>query len=604
MERNEYLEKMCSMSRTQLFSFCKKELAQEKYSLDANSDYIFAHGSVPVLVIAVIADFHHEKPAFVYTDDVLYAKNNTAFRKECVELYATLAFAKKVHCSFLIVGGSSYAAEDIDTFIESQAANDRTINAHFLLSFSGKENDAVCFASAQQDFIDYVTGAGFTKSTSSSCSATNRFVNLSPTFDLPGVALPSGFVDGEIPHFNNRSLDESLAKACTLATKSTKSFSTLLHQPVILRNADQNVPVLYEVNEPLVSAPDVDSHTEYDGEMVRNTLGSYFKHLHKPFCLKFAEGITELHENECYNYENLVSVEIPSSVTKIGNFAFGSCAHLKEAVIPNSVKEMGEAVFAGCYELEKVHLSSHLAELPNRTFNCCEQLYEVQLPDSIRTIGAEAFNECSQLKNVMLPKKLTCIGPRAFSQTAIESIQLPHSLTAIQEGAFYECYSLSAITLPEQLTELGTNCFMECTGLHTVSIPDTITKLPSRCFALCHALSEVRLPSRLAVMGNGVFLENFSLTTITLPKTLRYIGRNAFNATSLSSIELPSKLCCIESGTFYHCKELISIRMHEGIESIGEFAFAECDKLKKMNAPKSVQFISGGNDAIRKQKAN
>jgi hypothetical protein len=87
MERNEYLEKMCSMSRTQLFSFCKKELAQEKYSLDANSDYIFAHGSVPVLVIAVIADFHHEKPTFVYTDDVLYAKNNTAFRKECVELH-------------------------------------------------------------------------------------------------------------------------------------------------------------------------------------------------------------------------------------------------------------------------------------------------------------------------------------------------------------------------------------------------------------------------------------------------------------------------------------------------------------------------------------
>ncbi len=46
--------------------------------------------------------------------------------------------------------------------------------------------------------------------------------------------------------------------------------------------------------------------------------------------------------------ESLTSIDIPDSVTSIGNSAFDGCKSLKSIVIPDGVTNIGKGAFYGC----------------------------------------------------------------------------------------------------------------------------------------------------------------------------------------------------------------------------------------------------------------
>ena len=63
-----------------------------------------------------------------------------------------------------------------------------------------------------------------------------------------------------------------------------------------------------------------------------------------------------------YKYEycsSLTGIEIPNSVTTIGELAFGYCSNIRELTIGESVASIGNYAFRECYSLEKV--TSHIA---------------------------------------------------------------------------------------------------------------------------------------------------------------------------------------------------------------------------------------------------
>jgi hypothetical protein len=74
---------------------------------------------------------------------------------------------------------------------------------------------------------------------------------------------------------------------------------------------------------------------------------------------------------------SLTSVEIPDSVTCIGNSTFKDCVLLTSVVIPNSVTSIGDYAF---YK--------------------CTSLTSIEIPDSVTSIGKGAFYECTSLTNV------------------------------------------------------------------------------------------------------------------------------------------------------------------------------------------------------------
>ena len=83
---------------------------------------------------------------------------------------------------------------------------------------------------------------------------------------------------------------------------------------------------------------------------------------------------------------------IGTSVTSIGNAAFGGCSKLTSVTIPNSVTYIGD-----------------------EAFRYCRLLTGVEIPKSVTYIGSSAFAGCWGLTNITIPNPVTSIGDKAFS---------------------------------------------------------------------------------------------------------------------------------------------------------------------------------------------
>ena len=78
------------------------------------------------------------------------------------------------------------------------------------------------------------------------------------------------------------------------------------------------------------------------------------------------------------NKDKIESVVIEDGVTSIGNYAFFSCASLKNITLPNSVTSIGDGAFLSC-----------------------KSLISITLPNSVTSIGVYAFSECNSLTNAI-----------------------------------------------------------------------------------------------------------------------------------------------------------------------------------------------------------
>lgn len=68
---------------------------------------------------------------------------------------------------------------------------------------------------------------------------------------------------------------------------------------------------------------------------------------------------------------NIESVEIPNSVTSIGDYAFDGCTGLTSISIPNSITSIGEEVFGGCSSLTSITIPDNMTSIGNAAFYGC-----------------------------------------------------------------------------------------------------------------------------------------------------------------------------------------------------------------------------------------
>ena len=82
--------------------------------------------------------------------------------------------------------------------------------------------------------------------------------------------------------------------------------------------------------------------------------------------------------------------------------------------IPNSVTMIGEAAFADAEDLTDITLPLGLTSVSNYML-AGTAVTNVVLPEGIREIGTGAFEDCSRLQAIYLPYTLRTIGDRAFA---------------------------------------------------------------------------------------------------------------------------------------------------------------------------------------------
>ena len=181
---------------------------------------------------------------------------------------------------------------------------------------------------------------------------------------------------------------------------------------------------------------------------------------------------TRVVADEVFRACRLTEVSLPNGLVNIGGgYAFAYCNNLESIAIPDTVTKMDSGVFEACRNLKKVVLSNALTVVPSYAFENCENLESIYMPDSVTEIGEYAFYQCAALEKVAFSESLTTIGEMAFGECSkISSIRLPNSVKVIENQAFYECTGLKSLTLSTNLVSIG-DCAFQDNCLSTVYIP-------------------------------------------------------------------------------------------------------------------------------------
>ena len=139
-------------------------------------------------------------------------------------------------------------------------------------------------------------------------------------------------------------------------------------------------------------------------------------------------------------------------VTAIAPRAFWQSA-VTEVQIPNSITMIGDAAFADATQLTSITLPLRLTAV-SRYMLAGTAISNVVLPDGVSAIGTGAFEDCSRLHTVFLPASLRHIDSRAFSYCS--------SLNEIYSDA-----STPPLTMDD-------DAFEGCSNIH-VMLPDAAT---------------------------------------------------------------------------------------------------------------------------------
>ena len=167
--------------------------------------------------------------------------------------------------------------------------------------------------------------------------------------------------------------------------------------------------------------------------------------------------------------EDICSIQLPMTLTRIGNEVFKNCDYLKEIEIPESVQIMGISCFEKCFHLSSITIPSSVQSLGKSAFLECIHLTKIVIEDGLKFIGDKCFFHCKNLKEIHMPTTLTYLGDASFCRcTSLSEIQIQGKITEIQNQTFFDCWNLKTVKIPETVTKLGYCCFGHCTNLKTI----------------------------------------------------------------------------------------------------------------------------------------
>ena len=221
---------------------------------------------------------------------------------------------------------------------------------------------------------------------------------------------------------------------------------------------------------------------------------------------------------------SLTSINIPASVTRIGEYAFYYCSKLTSIEIPASVTSIGYEAFYGCSSLTSVTFAenSQLTSIGNYAFYNCSSLTSIEIPASVTSIGRYAFQN-SSLTSITFAEnsQLTSIGNHAFWYcSSLTSIEIPEGVTSIGNGAFGKCSYLTSIEIPASVTGIGDDAFYGCNSLISIKIPESVTSIGSYAFYYCNDLASIEIPEGVTSIGIYAFEGCSSLTSINYKGTM------------------------------------------------------------------------------------
>ena len=306
-----------------------------------------------------------------------------------------------------------------------------------------------------------------------------------------------------------------------------------------------------------------------------------------------------------YEYGNncpLRQVILPSTLKKVGAFAFANCKKLESIKIPHGVEEIDEKAFKGCISLTEISFPSTLKKLGMSCLDHCISLHRIIVEDIVSWARVQAHDDFGNWKysknkpelwhgdvslmRFEVPLELVCENVRhnpiafcAFSN--ISEVVYPEG-TLYADLDFTGCSNLKKVYFPRELKSINLNGFAGCTRLEEIRFPELVSE---RCLsASASSLGQSRdseqsrvldlIPEEDGAKYVGGWCVGGNGETVKIKKGTIGIANRAFeHSKTLREVCIPDSVQLIGREAFFWVFNLSYVRFEGGTPEIMDGAF-------------------------------
>jgi len=269
-------------------------------------------------------------------------------------------------------------------------------------------------------------------------------------------------------------------------------------------------------------------------------------------------------------------------VTAIGEGAFSGKNNLTSLTIPDSITRIEKNAFRYCSMEIKWGKNPTIETIGEYAFNAYSGS-SIVIPSSVTTIEAYGFSKCNFLVNIAIPSSLTSIGENAFMEAAVSNIFIEDLNAWCRISGL--TYLMSNMFCRKSLY-LGNDLVTE------VVIGEGIENIPDFAFASCLYLTKVTIEDNVKSIGINAFNSCDKIKSATIGNGVQSIGMAAFSqCVNMTNVIIGNGVKSIGGFAFFGCTKLVNVTFGENIESLGELAFYCCSNLTSVTLPKTLNYI-------------
>lgn len=353
--------------------------------------------------------------------------------------------------------------------------------------------------------------------------------------------------------------------------------------------------------------------------------------------VNIAEGTKYVQDGALYNCSGITSVNVPSSIVKIGDKFLASCTALQQitidennskydsrdncnaiietssneiiqacanTTIPSTAMSIGDYAFCQISGLINIEIPNNITSIGEEAFYECENLESVVIGNNVKSIGPSAFSYCSNLVNLKLGDNVEELGNYSFSSCKnLTNLHMGESLKTIGEGAFQYCNMLNEISIPNSVTRIKENAFygtgwynsqsgesyildgwvLSDTNNPAYTLKDGIRGIADRVYSGRDALyiGTLKIPNTVVGIGEYAFSRCRGLYEVVMPNSVKEISNGAFYYSGITSIAIPNSVSRI-NGCFMSCDNLVEVVIPNSITWIDASSFNLCSRIQRL----------------------
>ena len=283
--------------------------------------------------------------------------------------------------------------------------------------------------------------------------------------------------------------------------------------------------------------------------------------------------------------DSITEIKIEEGVTYLGNWAFSCLTNVVKVNIPASITSLGDNIFRGDTALTTVEWASGFNApeitdtdsnsatyignyVPTSMFDGCTSLgsgeeLSTWLPASFTGVGCAAFRGTQFTVDFDGWNALNYIGAYGFAgMPNLDSFTLSNGIRLGLRGGASNAFNssgLKSLTVADGISEIPSGLCNGCEQLSSVVLADFVTTIATNAFFNTKALKEIVLKNVQTI--NSYAFWGSGLTALVLPKSVKTVGSRAFEAcTSLTKVTInAAELTLDNNNTFAGCSALSTV---------------------------------------------